>query len=135
MVDLSSKGVRTGRPRIGQYLVGALSGTTPLLFLALALTFVDSATLSSWSTYLRVLVFGFMFVGGIMAGFIVARVVSSRHLLVGLVAGMFSYLLSLVYALFLLQFLLSRDFNIQLQLFSYVTGGAVGGFMAQKLRK
>lgn len=134
MADVSEKRATSERPGIGRYLAGGFLGNTPMLFAVFALTFVEPSVLHTWTLYIHVLVYSAMFVGGVLAGFIVTRMVPSGYLVAGLIAGASCFLISVLYSLFL-GFLLSEYFRGYLQLLVYCVGGGLGGILRQASRR
>lgn len=119
------------RPSIGQYLAGAFLGNAPLLFLDLALTFVDPVILSSLGVFLQIVVYSTMFIGGILAAFLVARIALSRYVTVGLTTGFFCSLVNLLLELSLFGSLFFAFYNGYLNVLLFVGGSAIGGLMRQ----
>jgi len=119
------------RPAIRQYLAGAFLGNAPLLFLDLALSFFDPVFLHSLEAFLQVVVLSVMFVSGMVAGFLVARMAISRFVEVGLTTGILCFLINFLLSFSLIQLFFFGSFNGYVGLL-FVGGGAFGGLLRQQ---
>ena len=131
VAGLSEKWSLLNPPTVGQYLAGAFLGNAPLLFLELALTFVDPVFLHSLEAFLQVVVLSVMFVSGVLAGFMVARMAISRFVVVGLTTGFLCFLLNFLLSRSLVQLFFFGSYNGYVGLL-FVVGGAFGGLLRQQ---
>jgi len=130
VADESEGRGKSEHPGIVLYLIAALTGNSLLLLTVLALTFEEPSVLQTWAFYVQLLIYAVMFASGALAGFLATRMVTSRHLIVGLIAGAFGYVISIVYSLFLL--FLSAGLR---ELIAYCVGGVLGGFLRLSLER
>jgi hypothetical protein len=91
------------RPSLLQYLVGALAGNAPLVFLLFALTFVEPSAILANQDIVNVIILFSMLGGGLLAGFLIEKKVGTRERAqlfpVGMVMGLLCYLLNYILAI------------------------------------
>jgi len=114
------------------YLIAALLGNSPLMFLVLLLTF-EPAILFGNQPFFQALFFSVMFVGAALSSYLlVGRFIYRPHV-IGLATGSLSYVVFFVYNVFLY-----REYMVlggSWPVLAFISGGIVGGLLRDMVRK
>jgi len=112
------------RPGLSVYLIAAFMSNAPLMFLVLALTFIEPAVLMGYQLLLQVLFFSVMFSGAMLASYLLVRRFVQRPQALGLATGSLAYAIYTIYTIFLY-----RDLMIlggYWPILAFLSGGIAG---------
>lgn len=120
-------------PGIKMYLVAALLGNVPVMFLVFLLTFPELTVLNNYPLLIQASFFSLMFLGAASAGYLIVRRFPTRPSVLGLTTGALSYVINTLYAV-----ILYRDFMAlggYWPLLAFVSGGVIGSQLRELVRK
>lgn len=120
------------QPSIWTYVTGGLIGNIPLLFLLFMLNFVFSTVF--YKPTVEIYIYVTIFIGAVLAGYIVTRTVKHQHPIIGLVTGASCYLFNVIFSTFFPQFFFLELLKEYFLFMFYVVGGIFGGFLRQKIK-
>ena len=114
-------------PNFGHYLAGAILANAPILILASVISFIEfEVPILVLSTF----AFVSIFIGAVIAAFLVAGKANTHYVRIGLMTGLFSFL---VYGV-LVSFIFSDKTGGVWLVIGFVLGGCIGGILRRSER-